>query len=154
MKYEKAEKNGVKRYVLALRIRALGWSAKTAIETPTTKKMKHGDWPDRAVANGINKSSYYRRVSEGLTPEEAATTPTKGRVDKNGNAKPSWKEMKGRAAQNNVSYSTYMRRLSAGETPEQAVSRPPMSQSEHMKRNIEAGKIKLIERKTRKDEIS
>lgn len=141
-KYQRAEVNGVKKKALEARIRVLRWPIQKAINKPTAKNTKHGDWIKRAEANGINRSSYYRRISDGLSPEKAATDPVKGKVTKDGKPKPAWKDMKERAAQKNVSYSTYMRRLSEGESPEEAISRPPLNSREHMKRQVESGKIK------------
>ncbi|MDN8590960.1 hypothetical protein Q0V21_19560 [Paenibacillus sp. 11B] len=140
--YEVAAANGIRNRVLEDRVRKLGWSMKDAISKRPGKNVKHGDWPDRAEANGVTRGSYYRRTSQGWSPEKAATTPLRNMVDKHGKPKPTWEDVKERAARNNVSYSTFMQRLSEGETPEEAVTRPPLTRRENMKRQLETGQIK------------
>jgi predicted DNA-binding transcriptional regulator AlpA len=152
--YQIAEANGIRSRVLEERVRKLGWSMKDAVSKPVKKRQKHGRWPEIAESNGISKADYYRRVSAlNWDMEKAATEPMRN-IANMSREELKWVDLKEIAATNNVSYSTFMRRLSEGESAKEAVARPPLNHREHMKRNIEAGKIKLIERKTRKDEIS
>ncbi|QKS59324.1 hypothetical protein HUB98_26340 [Paenibacillus barcinonensis] len=58
--YADAAANGIRNRVLEDRVRKLGWSMKDAISKRPGKNVKHGDWPDRAEANGVNSGECQR----------------------------------------------------------------------------------------------
>jgi hypothetical protein len=75
--YETAKANGISRANAYARFYAYGWSVERTISTPV-KSRKKALWPRfKAIAeqNGISQSRFYQRVSKGMKPKEAASTP-------------------------------------------------------------------------------
>lgn len=71
--YDIAEKNGISKKLLERRIRTYGWDRERALTEPPGSK--YGKWIEIAEKNGIKRQTFYVRVNEGMTPEEAATKP-------------------------------------------------------------------------------
>lgn len=77
---EIAESNGISRELAQNRVYRHGWDKQRAItqQRRDTKTLKWATWAATAEENGICKSTFYTRLSNGRTPEEAATQPLSG----------------------------------------------------------------------------
>lgn len=78
--FELALSNGITRVLLHSRYYQRGWSLERATTEPANKKTpsEHASYIDVAQARGISRATYYKRLGEGWSKEEASTTPTKG----------------------------------------------------------------------------
>lgn len=78
--FEKALANGITRALLHSRYYQRDWSLERATTEPVNKKTpsEHTSYIDVAQEHGISKATYYKRLKEGWSPEEASTTPTQG----------------------------------------------------------------------------
>lgn len=77
--FELASSNGITRAILHQRYYQYHWNIEQATTEPVTPKNAPSDISDLvdvAVANGISRATYYKRVAEGMPPEEASTKPT------------------------------------------------------------------------------
>lgn len=71
--YEIAEKNGICRDYAYQRFYMLGWSRDKAITTPVSRYQRL--WAKYKDISLVSGPTFYRRVREGMPPEEAANTP-------------------------------------------------------------------------------
>lgn len=68
--YRMAKAKGVPEDILIKRVRSLGWTPARAANTPFAK---YADWKNICDQNKVNEDSFRHRLSNGWTPEEAAT---------------------------------------------------------------------------------
>lgn len=75
--YEKAQKNGISKKMLEIRIRKLAWDKERAINTPIRKQKTYTkEIKELAGKNGISMATFKSRVNKlGWDIEKAATTP-------------------------------------------------------------------------------
>lgn len=109
--YARAAANGIKRSTLYYRLyRSDKWELEEALTAPpgTIKhrcEREYEKWVKKAKQNGINKRTFYSRVTIlGWSCEEAATKPAK-EMD---SEKKYWLET---AKQNGINYQTFMSRV-------------------------------------------
>ena len=134
--YEIAEKNGISKQCLEVRIRSLGWSKFRALnEKPLKFNRLPKEWIDIARKNGICYSTFkYRVIILKLDIEIAATKPLQNRSSQ---AKKAYeasrkypKEYKDLALKNGISERTFHRRLKSGWDLITASTKPPMTSRE------------------------
>ncbi|MDC2867521.1 hypothetical protein [Bacillus sp. BP-3] len=74
--YEIAAKNGINKQNVYQRVYLYGWNIERAITEPVkTVKNKHEHMILIAERNGISRITYFKRLKEGMTPQQAATRP-------------------------------------------------------------------------------
>lgn len=71
--YEIAERNGICRDYAYQRYYMLGWDREKAINTPVIQYKNL--WRNYKDISKVSRSVFYKRIREGISPEEAATTP-------------------------------------------------------------------------------
>ncbi|MED1436923.1 MULTISPECIES: hypothetical protein [Bacillus] len=111
--YEKAAKNGISKANVYQRVNGYGWSVERAITEP----VKHCKGSQEgmvviAECNGISRPTYFRRISRGMPPHEAATKP-KGHT--------AFLEI---AAEHGIKDVTFYQRIARGMTPYEAATKP------------------------------
>ncbi len=74
-----AESNGISKNTLKHRISQLGWEIEKAITTPII--IKKNKYLDQARKNGINENTYYSRIEQGWSKEDASTIKTMSRKE-------------------------------------------------------------------------
>ena len=80
--YNTALENGLSERLVTERVRTLGWNIERAITQPSRKSRKYGQWLEVAKENNVTLCVFYSRVSrQGMSMEEAATTPIMQRKD-------------------------------------------------------------------------
>jgi hypothetical protein len=72
--YETAEQNGIPRVLAFYRFYNRGWSKERAITQPL-KERKYL-WNQYKNISVVTRTGFYYRVSQGMSPEKAATTPS------------------------------------------------------------------------------
>lgn len=113
--YDTARSNGISKRVVNYRIRRSGWNKERAITEQIRRQNNHGDLVNIACDNGINKNTFYKRISLGWIPYEAATIPVKSKGDiinamvKNRRKYP--REILELAESNGISYGTFTCRV-------------------------------------------
>lgn len=148
--YKIAERNGISRHTLDMRIRELAWDKQRAITEGPQQKNDRTEFVKIAQANGIEPRLFYNRVSRGMNPHRAATQPKQ--------CKKTWhKEMDKRRRANfrhpvwvyeeikkiGVTASLFQRRLDSGNfTFEEAYTMPPLSGEECARRAHESRRAK------------
>lgn len=132
--YEIAESNGISKDTLEIRVRRLGWRKNKAITTPTQKRRHNDKYVIIAKENGIDSRYFWKRVSRGMTLEQAATTPVKTRrecIEKLNKGKHKYpKDVVKKAFDNGICYSTLVYRVNNGMTLEEASTKPITSNYE------------------------
>ena len=73
--YVIAEKNGIGKDTLNFRIRRMGWDKEKALTTKPRKYTNRAKQVEIAKANGIGRSTFYDRLSDGWKVEDAYTIP-------------------------------------------------------------------------------
>lgn len=73
--YARAKANGLSKYLVQQRVYEYGWEVERAVTTPKKVRKNHGDWTKKAVENGISSSTFYKRVSQGWSYEDAVSKP-------------------------------------------------------------------------------
>lgn len=75
-----ARSNGIDYQTLWKRYNYYDWSIDKATTRPVSERSRseHVSYVEVAQANNISKATYYKRISEGMTKEEASTTPIQG----------------------------------------------------------------------------
>lgn len=112
--YKTAAKIGVSSKNVDQRVLVYGWSIKRAVSTPLRyrkSKLKYVEL--LAESNGISKSTYFKRVREGMDILEAATIP----VCK-------YKEYQELREENGISLDTFYQRVRRGMNPYEAATKP------------------------------
>jgi len=80
--YKIAAQNGISASLLTERVRALAWDIKRATTTPPRRQVSWASWIEIAKKNGIRPDTFRSRVNrQGMTPEQAATTPAMPREE-------------------------------------------------------------------------
>jgi hypothetical protein len=133
--YQVAEKNGISRQLLDIRVRGLAWDKEKAISTLPHEKNPIKDWVEIAEMNGICYSTLrYRMNRLKWNPERAATQPLqdkKKQAKKASESSRKYPEKYHRLAERNgINERTFHRRMKDGWAPETAATRPPMTPSE------------------------
>lgn len=143
--YKTAEKNGISRWTLEVRVKDLLWDKKRAItEPPQQKNYSLKKYADKAEKNGIKRGTFYMRVRRGMSPSEACTRPLQN--------KKQWsREMRARqtyklpkwiyetARKNGISHSSLMYRLNSDNfTFEESYTMPPLPPEKCAKRAHES----------------
>ena len=119
--YEIAEKNGICKHTLDYRIREAAWDKKRAI-TEQIKGDKYKKYYEIARKNGIKENTFRKRLSYGMSLEEASTKP----VDKDHQSKRKYpKEILIIAEQNGIKRNTLISRLRLGWSLEDATTIKP-----------------------------
>lgn len=80
--FETAKANGIPRKNVFQRYWELGWEIERATTEPIRTWKNIGEWKewkDVAAKNGVTNPLFSYRISKGMTPEEAATSPVKKR---------------------------------------------------------------------------
>lgn len=70
-----AEKNGISHQRAYDRFYINGWDKQRAITQPLKKVSIWEQYRDKCESHGIAKPTFYYRINNGLSPEEAATFP-------------------------------------------------------------------------------
>ena len=145
--YEAAERNGINKINLEMRIRKSGWNHKRAINQPL-KKLKRHSWSAVAKENGIGVGLYHSRIKKGWSEERAATEPVHDSAKELGeyvraNRKYS-QEIIDLATSNGIKYTTFTSRMRSGNMTELEAATTPV------RTHSEAGKISVEVKKTRK----
>lgn len=134
--YDIAEKNGIRKPLLEVRIRSLGWSKKRAMnEKPLVFNRLPKEWVEIAESNGICYSTFKYRVNVlKMDIEIAATKPLQ---DRKKQAKEAYeasrkypKYYKDLALRNGIAERTFHRRLESGWSLEDAANKPIMTSRE------------------------
>ena len=73
--YAIAEKHGISKDTLNFRIRRMGWDKEKALTTKTRKYTDRAKQVEIAKANGIGRSTFYDRLADGWSAEDAYTVP-------------------------------------------------------------------------------
>ena len=73
--YAIAEKHGISKDTLNFRIRRMGWDKEKALTTKTRKYTDRAKQVEIAKANGISRATFYDRLSDGWSAEDAYTIP-------------------------------------------------------------------------------
>ncbi|MEB9437412.1 nucleoside permease [Bacillus cereus] len=107
--YARAAANGINRKRLQSRIYDFDWDVEEAITAPIGTlrheyERKHGTWLKTALENGINIRTFYRRLQLGWTYKDAATKPTRPKVE----IEKTWLNI---AKGNGVGYNTFISRI-------------------------------------------
>ena len=76
--YEKAEKNGIHKKLLYMRVNFGGMSKRRAMTEPVQKRKDRKYWAKVAESNGIKYRTFIGRVNNlGWSEEKAATKPVR-----------------------------------------------------------------------------
>lgn len=133
--FEEAEKYGISRQRLMVRVRSQGWSKDKAIHTPPKIGIDRKYWVAIALENGISKKTFYQRVNKNKwCPKRAATVPVIkdhheiGSMRKKG-IKYS-KEILNSCAENGISREVFYARIKRGWAVDLACTRPPLTPDE------------------------
>lgn len=109
-----AKANGVSYKNLYNRFYVMGWDAERAITEPVGKEFVWTKHKEKCQKNGINSNTFYSRIYNGMTPEEAANTPLitpdkRRKVTK----RKFTDEIIKKAAENGVGYATLVTRVTS-----------------------------------------
>lgn len=150
--YEKAEANGLSREIVYHRVYHYGWDIERAITTPKKNHGKWGNWKpyyELMEKHGVNRRTFYTRVGNGMSPEEAATKPLTPRHERVKVASEARKkrskvppDIRRLAEANGISLPLVYLRLRRGLSLQEAATKPKASHSE-------AGRIGRINHWTR-----
>ncbi|HFR4146088.1 TPA: nucleoside permease [Bacillus cereus] len=107
--YARAAANGINRKRLQSRVYDFNWDVEEAITAPIGTlrheyERKHGTWLKTALENGINIATFYRRLKLGWKYKDAATKPTRPKVE----IEKTWLNI---AKENGVGYHTFISRI-------------------------------------------
>ena len=125
--FEIALQNGISIELAQNRVYRHGWSKQRAITQPrkSARTSHWAIWRSTAEENGICKSTFSTRMaSQGMTPEEAATTPLHGK--KNGVSRIFSKEILELAAANGISKERLYERVRKYKWDEQRAATTPV----------------------------
>lgn len=79
--YLVAEQNGIPKKTVQSRVYVNGWEVERAVSQPVQRQNElWPQWKDRCL---VSMNSFYRRMKEGMTPEQAALTPPIPRSERN-----------------------------------------------------------------------
>lgn len=73
--YARAKANGLSRFLVQDRVYSYGWDVEKAVTTPKKISKNHGEWTNKALENGISRTTFYKRVSQGWSYEDAVSKP-------------------------------------------------------------------------------
>lgn len=73
--YAIAEGNGISKDTVNFRIRRMGWEKEKALTKPPRKYSDRRNHIEIAKSNGIGRSTFYNRLSDGWKVEDACTIP-------------------------------------------------------------------------------
>lgn len=121
-----AEKNGIGKELAQNRVYRYGWDKKRAI-TQKRREVRTSNWANwgaTAEANGIGKSTFFTRLGNGMTPEEAATKPLSG--TRYGASRIFSKEILELAASNGISRARLYERVQKSKWDEQKAATTPI----------------------------
>lgn len=117
--YEKAEKNGISKMNVYLRVNKRGWEIERAITVPIRKKKCvtgiNAGMKKLAEMNGISHTTLYKRLKKGMDPYEAVTAPKKHKR---------WESLIKIAQENGISASSFYARMDRGMDPYEAAIKP------------------------------
>lgn len=130
--YEIAEKNGIPRRNLNVRVRELFWDKERAITHPLQKvgnPTPWSKWKKECQENGISYKTFYSRINEyGWTPKDAATLPKQDQAAKLATFRESNKVLTDEVLEvmkkHNLKKNTVHTRLWNGWTLEKAITTP------------------------------
>jgi hypothetical protein len=135
--YDIAEKNGLSKQLVYQRVYDYSWDVQDAITIPKRIRKNHGNWVKVALENGLSRSSFYGRLAEGMTAEEAATLPIRPRLTmvelvriSSDSRRTYPKEYGILADANKINRQTFRERLKRGWTLEDAATYPVMQKGE------------------------
>lgn len=143
--YEKAKEIGISENLLYTRVYFQNWSIDRAVSTPPKKYRHLEKYMKLAERNGINKSTFYKRVYRGMDAKEAAKTKViknnKKRLDEmRVNAQretrkyPTW--VYNNLDKYNINRSTFWKRVNEyGWDLEKASTTPPLKRGQRLKSN-------------------
>ena len=144
--YEYAERNGISKTNLEIRIRKYGWAHSRAVNQPIRKLKRH---PMLAVAkeNGISTKLYHSRIKNKWSEERAATEPVHDPAKELGERVRANRiysqEIIDLAASNGIKYTTFTSRMRTGKMTElEAATTPLRTHSEAGKISVESKKQK------------
>ncbi|MEH6848591.1 hypothetical protein [Bacillus pseudomycoides] len=121
--YKEAAKIGVSSKNVDQRVFTYGWSIKRAVTTPLNfRKSKNKTAELLAEKNGISKSTFFRRIREGMEILEAASIPTC-----------KYKEYQGLREENGISSDAFYQRVRRGMNPYKAATTPLQSKGRKKK---------------------
>lgn len=124
--YKKAEKLGIPRHYVNHRIFQYGWSLKRAITAPVKRRNeKIREAELLAEKNGISKSTFFRRVKEGMELLKAASIPTC-----------KYKAYQELREENGISLATFYQRVNRGMNPYEAATKPLDNRGKKKKKQI------------------
>lgn len=126
--YDIAEANGIKRKTAYYRVHEYGWDIDRAITEKPQKRTSHGEYTRRAQENGISRMLFYHRLNQGMTPEEACTTPKMDKEEQykrmSASRKSKYAGYLEQAVQNGLSKDNFYWRIRKGWSLEDAVKPP------------------------------
>jgi hypothetical protein len=113
--YEIAAANGISMKHVFRRVKYSGWSIERSITEPVKKykEDKHESMIIIAERNGISRTTYMKRIKEGMTPYEAATKPVGYSI---------YLEL---AAEHGIKEITFYKRVERGMDPYKAATKSP-----------------------------